>query len=102
MHLSSFWKYENLIFFFFNFFSIAAPPQQPKIEYEGVQVPPGRNVTVDSKAVATVSCVSHYGNVEFLSIFNLNNTYPILFFWPTILTFFLNPQAIRLQNLSFF
>lgn len=41
---------------------IAAAPQRPKIEHEGVQVPPGHNVTVDSKAVATVTCVSHYGN----------------------------------------
>lgn len=41
---------------------IAAAPQRPKIEHEGLQVPPGHNVTVDSKAVATVTCVSHYGN----------------------------------------
>ncbi|XP_031638814.1 hemicentin-2 isoform X1 [Contarinia nasturtii] len=41
---------------------VRAAPQRPKIEHEGIQVPPGHNVTVDSKAVATVSCVSHYGN----------------------------------------
>lgn len=61
-----------LVFFFalilskyskiYSFFLIAAAPQRPKIEHEGIQVPPGHNVTVDSKAVATVSCVSHYGN----------------------------------------
>lgn len=49
-------------FFFFLSFFIAAAPQRPKIEHEGIQVPPGHNVTVDSKAVATVTCVSHYGN----------------------------------------
>lgn len=48
--------------FFFLLFFIAAAPQRPKIEHEGIQVPPGHNVTVDSKAVATVTCVSHYGN----------------------------------------
>lgn len=46
----------------YSLFLIAAAPQRPKIEHEGLQVPPGHNVTVDSKAVATVSCVSHYGN----------------------------------------
>lgn len=52
------------LFFYFVllYFYSAAAPQRPKIEHEGVQVPPGHNVTVDSNAVATVSCVSHYGN----------------------------------------
>lgn len=37
-------------------------PQRPRLEHEGVHIPPGHNVTVDTKAVATVKCVSHYGN----------------------------------------
>ncbi len=37
-------------------------PQRPRLEHEGVHVPPGHNVTVESKAMATVKCVSHYGN----------------------------------------
>ncbi|XP_058119273.1 uncharacterized protein LOC131261290 [Anopheles coustani] len=41
---------------------VRVPPQRPRLEYEGVHVPPGHNVTVDSGAVATVKCVSHYGN----------------------------------------
>ncbi|XP_041766810.1 uncharacterized protein LOC121590835 [Anopheles merus] len=41
---------------------VRVPPQRPRLEHEGVHVPPGHNVTVDSGAVATVKCVSHYGN----------------------------------------
>ncbi|XP_037954318.1 synaptogenesis protein syg-1-like [Teleopsis dalmanni] len=37
-------------------------PQRPRLEYEGTHVPPSHNITVDSGAVATVKCVSHYGN----------------------------------------
>ncbi|XP_055388210.1 hemicentin-1, partial [Condylostylus longicornis] len=37
-------------------------PQRPRLEYEGVHVPPGHNITVDNGAIATVKCVSHYGN----------------------------------------
>lgn len=43
-------------------FLFAVPPQRPRLEHEGVHVPPGHNVTVDSGAMATVKCVSHYGN----------------------------------------
>ncbi|KXJ84278.1 hypothetical protein RP20_CCG014296 [Aedes albopictus] len=41
---------------------VRVPPQRPRLEHEGVHVPPGHNVTVDSGAMATVKCVSHYGN----------------------------------------
>uniref|UniRef100_A0A182PPH8 Ig-like domain-containing protein n=1 Tax=Anopheles epiroticus TaxID=199890 RepID=A0A182PPH8_9DIPT len=41
---------------------VRVPPQRPRLEHEGVHVPPSHNVTVDSGAVATVKCVSHYGN----------------------------------------
>ncbi|XP_069965053.1 uncharacterized protein [Bactrocera oleae] len=37
-------------------------PQRPRLEYEGAHVPPGHNITIDSGALATVKCVSHYGN----------------------------------------
>ncbi|XP_037038558.1 hemicentin-2 isoform X1 [Bradysia coprophila] len=41
---------------------VRVAPQRPRLEHEGVHVPPGHNVTVESKAMATVKCVSHYGN----------------------------------------
>lgn len=41
---------------------ILVTPQRPRLEQEGAHIPPGHNVTVDSGAVATVKCVSHYGN----------------------------------------
>jgi hypothetical protein len=41
---------------------LTVAPQRPRLEHEGTHVPPGHNVTVDSGAVATVKCVSHYGN----------------------------------------
>ncbi|XP_058821539.1 uncharacterized protein LOC131683518 isoform X1 [Topomyia yanbarensis] len=41
---------------------VRVPPQRPRLEHEGVHVPPGHNVTVDAGAMATVKCVSHYGN----------------------------------------
>jgi hypothetical protein len=78
------------MYFFFCFLSIClnwclVAPQRPRLEHEGelgfviiyfeqkiinwlatffagVHVPPGHNITVDSGAMATVKCVSHYGN----------------------------------------
>ncbi|KAH8292457.1 hypothetical protein KR054_010297, partial [Drosophila jambulina] len=41
---------------------VRVAPQRPRIEYEAVHVPPGHNITADAGAVATVKCVSHYGN----------------------------------------
>ncbi|CAD7092261.1 unnamed protein product [Hermetia illucens] len=41
---------------------VRVTPQRPRLEHEGVHVPPGHNVTVDSGGVATVKCISHYGN----------------------------------------
>jgi hypothetical protein len=41
---------------------ISVAPQKPKLEYEGQHVQPGKNITVDSQATATVKCISHYGN----------------------------------------
>ncbi|XP_055848314.1 hemicentin-2 isoform X1 [Episyrphus balteatus] len=41
---------------------VRVAPQRPRLEHEGAHVPPGHNITVDSGAVATVKCVSHYGN----------------------------------------
>lgn len=42
------------------FFTVA--PQKPKLEFEGQNILPGNNITVDNGATATVKCVSHYGN----------------------------------------
>lgn len=42
--------------------TILVAPQRPRLEHEGQNIPPGHNVTVDAEAVATVKCVSHYGN----------------------------------------
>lgn len=53
------------IFVFFSsslFYRFAVAPQRPRLEYEGAHVPPGHNITVDSGSLATVKCVSHYGN----------------------------------------
>ncbi|XP_075148408.1 uncharacterized protein LOC142222260 [Haematobia irritans] len=41
---------------------VRVAPQRPRLEYEGSHVPPGHNITVDSGSLATVKCVSHYGN----------------------------------------
>lgn len=54
-------KGNTINYSFFSYF-ISVAPQRPRLEHEGVHVPPGHNVTVDSKAMATVKCVSHYGN----------------------------------------
>jgi len=43
-------------------FLFAVAPQRPRLEYEAVHVPPGHNITADAGALATVKCVSHYGN----------------------------------------
>lgn len=37
-------------------------PQRPRLEHEGTHIQPGHNITVDSGAIATVKCLSHYGN----------------------------------------
>uniref|UniRef100_A0A1I8M182 Ig-like domain-containing protein n=1 Tax=Musca domestica TaxID=7370 RepID=A0A1I8M182_MUSDO len=41
---------------------VRVAPQRPRLEYEGAHVPPGHNITVDAGSLATVKCVSHYGN----------------------------------------
>ncbi|XP_067635504.1 uncharacterized protein [Eurosta solidaginis] len=41
---------------------VRVAPQRPRLEYEGAHVPPGHNITIDSGALATVKCISHYGN----------------------------------------
>lgn len=41
---------------------LAVAPQRPRLEYDGAHVPPGHNITVDSGTLATIKCVSHYGN----------------------------------------
>ncbi|XP_063709478.1 hemicentin-2 isoform X2 [Culicoides brevitarsis] len=41
---------------------VRVAPQRPRLEQEGIHIPPGHNVTVDSGATTTVKCVSHYGN----------------------------------------
>lgn len=47
---------KNILFIF------TVAPQKPKLEFEGQNVMPGNNITVDNGATATVKCVSHYGN----------------------------------------
>lgn len=42
------------------FFIVA--PQRPRLEHDGIHVPPGHNITAESSTTATVKCVSHYGN----------------------------------------
>lgn len=60
-------------------------PQRPRLEHEGVHIPPGHNVTVDTKAVATVKCVSHYGNPPALLKWFLGKYFPYLYTYIYIL-----------------
>lgn len=51
-----------IIVLFCSPFIRSAPPQRPRLEFDGVHVTPSQNISVDSKSLATVKCVSHYGN----------------------------------------
>jgi len=43
-------------------FSFLVPPNAPQVEFNGTQVPMGKNLTTQGGTRASAKCISRYGN----------------------------------------